>query len=226
MRRDKKGTCRDDTVEVLDRCRRSPPPSAAQHTTKAMRIRVGLLLAVLLECGCAAYVHAPSRLTLPAAGACVRRSQQPMLAAVAQPESEDNLAAIFQRAVVGQDDAPAPRSQWTNYTLKPLGFLLAFVAASYTLVPMMFIANFAMYALWIALIIVKMVRAIAQAVTQRWRGLSMDMADDFGHAFSTRLAADDGSALALLPVRDDAQAEADDAVARMRAQTLQTISDE
>ena len=94
-----------------------------------MRIRVGLLLAVLLECGCAAYVHAPSRLTLPAAGACVRRSQQPMLAAVAQPESEDNLAAIFQRAVVGQDDAPAPRSHWTNYTLKPLGFLLAFVAA-------------------------------------------------------------------------------------------------
>lgn len=126
------------------------------------------------------------------------------------------MASIFQRAVEAQaplrEDKPSP---WTRKLL-PLGYCLAFVAASYTIIPLMLMCNLAMYVAWMGMMGMHVVRATVRHVRHRCGGVSMEMADALATDYRDALIS--GS----LPAPNATPLD----LAKLRAQARQALSEE
>ena len=114
--------------------------------------------------------------TLPAHATTMPRARQLVLSAAVA--SSSSLLASFKSAAADAPPSSPTPPRWKR-TLRYPAFALAFVVASYSIVPMLFFAHLSMYAAWIVLCLTHLVRLSMRMLAHRWRGLSMDMADAF-----------------------------------------------
>ena len=158
-----------------------------------------------------------STLLQPAAAAPVRTRRMSM-AAIASSESEPGLAVDFQQAAataaaLSAAASPSARSSWIRHLRYP-GYVLAFVAVSYSVFPILFFLNLSMYAAWVVYWVTQLVRGAARALTNRCRGLNMDMAELFADDYYEAIQS------------GNAPPPECPAMAQMRVQTQQAIDEE
>lgn len=196
------------------------PAFAAVATPAAVGITSPLVHAQLATLRCKqlpTLAAAVSSMREPSSALAPRRRPPPLMAAAVSSEPEPSFAAVFQEAVNAQAAAeePAPRAHWAN-KFRPLGYLLAFCAASYSIVPLMLFLNLFTYVAWAVSTFVAVIRMVATGLSQRRRGLDMDVANTFAADYSEALASGD--------VEPRSAPEPD--ISTMQAQVLQSIQED
>ena len=125
-----------------------------------------------------------------------QRLLQPLLMVATSAISsgaEPSLTAVFAEAVETRNQAStnqSTRAHWAN-KFRPLGYLACFVAASYSIVPLMLCLHLAMYVAWFVVTTTQLIRLAAINVRRRQQGLSMEVADSFAAEYCDAVACGD-----------------------------------